>query len=564
MISMFFYRRKSFDIILNTASGIWQRLGWIAKKRALTIILISLLAFAGSFIVSRLSGGQPKPREHDEFSHLLAADTFAGGRLTNPTHPMWEHFESFHIMQKPTYMSIYPPGQGLILAFGQVVFGHPIFGVWLSVSLMCGAICWMLYGWLPPKWAVVGGLISVLNIGTATYWSQSYWGGAFAAFGGALVFGGLRRIIFKLRSPDVLLMAVGLGILANTRPFEGLIITIPVTLVLVAWMTGKKRPPFKKLFHKFIIPLFFVLGVTAFWLGIYNKSVIGDPFKMPQLAWSKQETSVPIFIWQSLKPQLVHQHQELKNLDQDYMQARLERRSIEKLVKISIKSFKTYWIFYIGYFLTIPFILGLFWMIQNRWMQFALLCVFLISFIEPVMLSFNTQVHYSAPIACLFIYLVSQGLRSLSFLRLRDKPVGKLSVLLMLFLLFIPAGKVIAKKAAATILPKRFLEAKQAADKQWNIRRYEIIENLKKEGGRHLIIVRYGKEHNFINDWVYNDADIDKAVVVWAREMDELPNRKLLDYFKGRKVWLLEINDDNLASLLVPYPTSAQTNGYKQ
>src|SRR5437870_10810756 len=110
-----------------------------AEQRNLAVVVLFFLVIGVRLSVLR-ELPVPVPGIHDEFSYLLMGDTFAHGRLTNPTHPMWEHFETFHVNQRPTYCSIYYPAQGLFLAFSQSVFGHPFWGVWLSTALMCAAI----------------------------------------------------------------------------------------------------------------------------------------------------------------------------------------------------------------------------------------------------------------------------------------------------------------------------------------------------------------------------------------------------------------------------------------
>ena len=523
-------------------------LGRIARRRGLSVVLVGILTMAGSAAMSLLVQ-IPEPQVHDEFSYLLAADTFAHGRLSNPTHRMWVHFESFHIIQQPTYASIYPPAQGSMLAAGQIIGGHPIVGVWISMGLMGAAICWMLHAWLPPRWALLGGLLTVMqvgfygsnvNVGTPMYWSQSYWGGAIAATGGALIFGALRRIIRRPGVRDALLMGLGLAVLANSRPLEGLIVSLPAAAVLLGWIVSKNRPGMRAVVGHVVLPIVVVLTLTAGWMAYYNMRVTGDPLRMPYFLALETYSVAPLFIWQNLRPEPTYRHKVMRDFYiGGVLDSYMQQRSVQGLARRAITKVKSLWGFYLGPVLTVPLIM-LPWVLRNRWMRFAfttcgvLMAMFLLtSWLQP---------HYAAPITGLVYVLVVQSMRHLRVWWWHGKPTGRVIVRTIPLVLLLSCVSPLAQKMLI---------------KPVYLQRTRIIAELRDRGGRHLVIVRYGLEHSPNYEWVYNEADIDNAKVVWARDLGEAQNRELLKYFRTRKAWLLDVDRDS-AFKLVPYSSDSR------
>lgn len=77
-----------------------------------------------------------------------------------------------------------------------------------------------------------------------------------------------------------------------------------------------------------------------------------------------------------------------------------------------------------------------------------------------------------------------------------------------------------------------------------------VDQKLKREPGMQLVFVRRGSFRT-AGQWVSNGADIDASKIVWAHDLGDRNNRKLLDYYRGRKAWLLE--PDTIPPRLRPY-----------
>ena len=72
------------------------------------------------------------------------------------------------------------------------------------------------------------------------------------------------------------------------------------------------------------------------------------------------------------------------------------------------------------------------------------------------------------------------------------------------------------------------------------LERSKIANQLAGLGGRHVVVVHYGSQHNVEQEWVYNGANIDAAPVVWAHDRGSAENQNLLKYFADRTVWFFD------------------------
>jgi len=506
-----------------------------AARRLLAALSVGVAALAIRAALLPLHP-RPAPGVMDEYSYLLAADTFASGRAANRPHPFWIHFETFCELSLPKYASKYPPAQGLAMAAGILLAHSPWVGVWLSIAVMCASMVWMLQGWVPPRWAFLGGILVLLRIAIGSYWIDSYWGGAVAATGGALLFGALPRLLFsqeprRPRLRDSLALGIGLAILANSRPFEGLMVAAPGLIALALWAFRRGWPAVRAL-----APMLAVLGFAAVAMLAYNQAVTGSPWHMPYQVHEARYAVSPLFLFMKLRPEPVYNHAVMRTLWAEFERDLYLNNFRFGLVAASLTKLKNLWSFFLGPQLTIP-LLALPWAWRQK--RFRLIYISLGVMLLAQLTVIDILPHYSAPATALIYLTVIQCLRYIRTSRRVGLAVAQgIPVVL--------AGTVVLfyslEAGGAIFLHEHY---SRYFTRPGDLERARILMRLEASPGRHLVMVRYGPNHEAHAEWVYNRADIDGAKVVWAREMDADRNRALIRYFSKRQVWLLEPDAPN-------------------
>ncbi len=543
------------------ASGWFSRIEGLfcrlAHRKALAVATVGITACLLRLAILPICP-VPLPFVPDDFSFLLAADTFAHGHLTNPTPVMWTHFESIHITMTPSYMSMYFPSNGLVLAASQLLFGHPWFGLLITCSLMCAAICWMLQAWMPPTWALLGGGIAILRLGLFSYWINTYsGGGSIAALGGALVLGSLPRLRKTMQLRYGMLLALGIVLLATTRPYEGLLLCLAAAAYLAHWVIfGMNHSARLFIARQAVLPIALIVAAGA-WMGHYDTRAFGSPTTLPYTVDRATYAMAPYYIWQSPRPEPLYRHVAMKRFYYDN-----ELKAIDELHKPGgyliadiVKTIRAF-LFFAGFAL-LPAMFMLRRIFLDRRIRFLLLCIAIMCIGMSIQIFLIP--HYLAPFTAVFYALGLQGMRHLRLFktspRSGSQPVGLAMVRYSVVLCLVMTG---LRLAAAPL----HLMASEWPASEWSGEWYgpdhfgetraAVAAHLQSLPGKQLVLVRYSDRHNPLEEWVYNAADIDNSKVVWAREMDIANNVNIMHYYSDRKVWLVE--PDATVPQATPYP----------
>lgn len=424
------------------------------------------------------------------------------------------------------------------MAFGRLVLQSFWAGVLVSTGALCALCYWMLRAWVPPVWALAGGVLAVIEFGVLSPWVNSYWGGAVSAIGGCLVFGALPRLRRSQQLRYGALLGLGIALEILTRPFETIFLAIAaVAFVVLA---------FRKDLFTTIRPLFVALCVVIAALGLMllqNKAVTQSWTTMPYML-SRYQYGVPATF--TFQPNPVPHRPLTPEQELDYRaQAAIHGSGTDTLDSYFHRL--AYRFRYLRFFLLPPLYFAILAFLPSlriwryAWAAAAILLFALGTNFYPFFFP-----HYVAAVTCLLLLVAVRGLENLN--RVAGRHVFLLCGVSFLFWF----GLYLDSQPDLLALNSY---------QNWNYINYgdpqgriAIAEALARSPGQQLIFVRYSPAHHF-EEWIHNAADIDSAQTVWANDLGADENEKLRHYYPNRKTWLLE--PDVYPPALVPYPSES-------
>jgi hypothetical protein len=303
------------------------------------------------------------------------------------------------------------------------------------------------------------------------------------------------------------------------------------------------------LFRLLVPSVFPAFGVLLVAMGLQlaaNKLVTGQWHQLPYQLHEQQYGVAPLFIWGTPnEPTIGHRFEELSIYHQQYsLQSWSDSRSIAGyLAQLGNRSFHILMHWGVG-FAILPMAI-LTWRTgrrQSGWLlAVALVAILAINCVPWVMPAYVASL---IPIAILLYALVLKRLSTWIATRFQFQSTMSCSrrraEFLILGFLFCCQSVAISYTcyARATNQPGWQLD--------WADERQRLVNRLRESDESHLILVDYQSGHNLNEEWVYNEADIPNAKIIWGRFASTELNQRFLGSYPNRKVWRLTVPSGSL------------------
>jgi len=378
----------------------------------------------------------------------------------------------------------------------------------------------------------IAAISAAMRFAVSSSWMNTYWGGAVAAVGGALVLGALERIARGRRlTLNALLLGLGLAILSQSRPYEGAFFAVPLVIGLALWLRRQEGIRVREI----VLPLAASILVILVGLGYYNWRVTGNALLFPPALQQKVYGMPQSFWWQRpiLSAPRASHYKEIA----DTFRWQLKTYRTGLTWEVAGKRLLLFWRFFLQPVLSIP-LLVLVWRSKKKrlwWLAGSIVAILAANFMYPFFFP-----HYVAPAYPALLLLSVVGLRTLRTMRCFGRASGALLARWIVVSTMLSASAV---AVGAMLLPSAVMTAE--SPRGW------VIDKLEKQGGSHLVLVRYNKDHSLDYPIVYNRADVDRSSTVWAHTVDPKYDQELIDYYKTRRVWVF--NPDHYPFALFPF-----------
>jgi hypothetical protein len=524
----------------------------LMSPRTRDILLCGLVGFCLPAYAAFVKGF-PEPTIHDEFSYLLAADTFARGRLTNPSPPLPAFFEAPHILVEPSYQSKYPPGTGLVLAVGQVLLGHPRWGAWFLSGCYAAALCWMLQAFTRRRWALAVALCATVSV--VPRFGAAYLSTMLAGASAATLFGSLQRIFRRPNLFSTTILSFGVIGLAVSRPFEGVTVCLGAAPAFLSWLLADRCSWFDRRMKAVVLPGSMFLAVGGVMLGCYNQAVTGHWSRLPYSLHHEQYFHHGLFVFnKDGTPRLPREPGRVANI---YRHFKIQRElKIEKSQPLAVAAAlqgiaRSRIALNAGLGLFEASHFGLMWIVpalllglRGRAIIFApsflLVCIghSLTTWYDP---SYSIVIFpWLAIVLAENLRLVARGAHVRRSLWLHPGFI----LLLGLSLAVGPDSGAFVRRTLGWVSADASTGDPSASQETAVTSRAELRHFLSRQTGTHLVFVRYEDGYNIHNEWVYNEADLDGTRILFAHDLGEEKNRQLTNLQPQRQCWRMEVGNE--------------------